>query len=174
MPKEKTKNQAWVSSEGKKLLDRDIRKGFVTRTMPLEQVYDRHRVHYQICGRDHADALRLFPGRLKSAFARAELDQNRAAQEEAAMIQDRITHPRPAVARGKEQWEGSRAQRKLKDDVTNHIHVGKTVAEFRATRHVYQKLTVREFGKKLEQELKLRKWKENYPKRIKSIPANHH
>jgi len=168
------KAQAWRSSQGKKLLEYDIRKGRVTRMMDLEAVYNMHRAEFEICGSSPAEAFCLFEGRLEAAFKRRAENTSRSAAENAAFQQDRLTHPRPATNfRGSPQWEGSAAQRLMKQDITAGLHLGKTPTEFRMTRPEYQQFLVVEIGGHLKQEIKLRKWKENYPGRIKSIPPKH-
>jgi hypothetical protein len=174
MPPKKKKVPAWsLASEGKKLLDRDIRKGFVTQGMSLEEIYSMHQEEYEKYGKNPEDAFRLFKGRVKGAFAQGGRASARSAVEAAALQQDRLTHPRPAMFAGLPQWEESEAQRLLKEDVAAGKHEGKTPTEFRSTRPEYQVYSSTFIGGHVNQEVKLRKWKENYPKRIKSIPANH-
>jgi len=173
MAPRKKKAQAWVSSEGKKLLERDIRKKFVTVEMPVDAVYNMHRAEYDECGVSPAEARRLFDGRLKAAFKRGSMMKKRSEEEALALKSDRLTHPRPLLdAHGTPQWEGSIAQKYMKQDIAHKLHLGKTSAEFCMTRPEYQVYGVERIGKKIEQEVKLRKWKENYPQRIKSLPTN--
>jgi len=167
------KKKGWVSSEGKKLLERDIRKGVVTTDMSLQEIFDMHREEYEQVGKTPQEAFRLFEGRVKRAFVRGGQDSSRSAVEAAALQQDRLTHPRPAMFAGAPQWPGSEAERLLKEDVGAGKHVGKTPTQFRLTRPEYQVYSAAFIGGHIKQEVKLRKWKENYPGRIQSIPANH-
>ena len=84
-----------------------------------------------------------------------------------------MTHPRPAMFAGVPQWEGSEAQRLLKEDVAAGNHVGKTPTQFRLTRPEYQVYNAAFIGGHIKQEVKRRKFIANYPNRIKSLPANH-
>jgi hypothetical protein len=167
------KKQSWISSEGRKLLDFDIRKKKVNRDMSLEQIYNMHCEEYEKCGANPQEAFRLFEGCLKSAFQQADKDTNRAAREFAALQQDGLTHPHPATnLHGSPQWEGSVAQGLMKQDVAAELHLGKTPTQFRLTRQEYQAWSVGEIGGHMKQEEKLQKWKKNYPGRMKSIPYN--
>jgi len=168
------KKKGWRSSEGRKLLERDIRKGDVTTDMGLQEIFNMHREEYEKVGKTPEEAHRLFEGRVKRAFERGGEDSSRSARENVAFQQDRLTHPRPAVdASGAPQWPGSEAERLLKQDVAAGNHEGKTPTQFRLTRPEYQVYTPAFIGGHIKQEVKLRKWKENYPGRIQSIPANH-
>ena len=167
------KKKGWVSSEGKKLLERDIRKGVVTTNMSTEEVFNMHREEYEEIGKTPQEARRLFDGRLQRAFVKGGQDSTRAARENAAFQQDRLTHPRPAMFAGAPQWEGSEAQRLLKEDVAAGKDQGKTPTQFRLTRPEYQVYSAEFIRGHIKQELNLRKWKEHYPGRIQSIPANH-
>ena len=127
MPPKKKKVPAWsLACEGKKLLDRDIRKGFVTQGMSLEEIYSMHQEEYEKYGETPQEAFRLFKGRVKGAFEQGGRKSARSAVEAAALQQDRMTHPRPAMFAGVPQWEGSEAQHLLKEDVAAGNHVGKT------------------------------------------------
>ena len=172
MPREK-KVPGWRGSEGKKLLDRDIRKGAATRGMSMEAIFDMHREVYEQYGKTPEEAFRLFEGRVTRAFASGGRESSRAAVEATALQQDRVTHPRPAMFAGAPQWAGSEAQRLLKEDVAAGNHEGKTPTEFRSTRPEYQVYSSTFIGNHVKQEIKLRKWNENRPGRIQSLPANH-
>ena len=167
------KKKGWVSSEGKKLLERDIRKGDVTPAMSMEEIFNMHREEYEEIGKTPQEARRLFDGRVKRAFAVGGQHSTRAAVEAAALQQDRLTHPRPAMFAGAPQWEGSEAQRLLKEDVAAGKDEGKTPTQFRLTRPEYQVYSAEFIRGHIKQELNLRKWNENRPGRIQSLPANH-
>ena len=174
MPPKKKKVPRWTGNcEGKKLLDRDVRKGAVTQHMSLQAIYDMHREEYEKYGETPEEAFRLFKGRVARAFASGTRDSNRSAVEAAALQQDRLTHPRPAMFAGAPQWEGSEAQRLMKEDVAAGKDEGKTPTQFRLTRPEYQVYTSTFIGGHMKQEVKLRKWNENRPGRIQSLPANH-
>ena len=171
------KKKGWVSSEGKKLLDRDIRKGVVTTNMSKEEVFNMHREEYEEVGKTPEEAYRHFDGRLKRAFERSGQDSTRAARENTALQQDRLTHPRPAMFAGAPQWVGSEAERLLKEDVAagkDGKDEGKTPTQFRLTRPEYQVYSAEFIRGHIKQEINLRKWKEHYQGRIQSIPANHY
>ena len=142
--------------------------------MSLQAIYNLHCEEYEKYGKDPEDAFRLFKGRVKDSFEQGGRASARSALEAAAALQqDRMTHPHPAMFAGAPQWEGSEAQCLLKEDVGAAKHEGKTPTEFRLTRPEYQVYTAAFIGGHVKQEVKVRKWKENYPGRIGSLPANH-
>jgi len=171
-PRQK-KVQAWVSSEGKKLLDRDVRKGRVTRATNEIEAYNMHPAEYDICGSTPAEARRLFAGRLESALTRGEVNSNRSAQESVAYQQDRAVHPRPALDfHGTPQWEGSEAQKRMREDVKNKVHESLNASQLQASRPEYADYSAQQIGQHASQEARLQKWKKYYPKRIKSLPPS--
>jgi hypothetical protein len=59
--------------------------------------------------------------------------------------------------RGKPRWEGSQAEAKLKEDVMNNLHIGKTYNELRETKKEYKQFSEVIFGKHIYEEVQLRK-----------------
>ena len=91
MPPKSKKKPSWTKSEGKVLLQRDIRRGNVTEGMDYEVVF---MMRAEFCvGETPEEALRLFKGRLKAALGRNTADADRAEDELALLQQDRQIHP---------------------------------------------------------------------------------
>ena len=110
MPPKKKKTQAWIASKGRKILFSDITSGKISENIKYEQVFHM-RPEFAV-GDTPGEALRLFENRLASA--RKVI----CATELAMFQQDRLAHPFPSTNhRGEPQWEGSTAQKVLKEDV---------------------------------------------------------
>jgi len=168
------KPKAWESSDGKKLLDRAIRKGEVTQAMTKLEIFNLYCAQFEECASTPAESYRLFDSHLASAFARATQDRARAAVEWEAYLQDRTTHPHPVLnAHGRPQWEGSPAQKAMKQDVKNGTLHGMTQSQIRASRTEYQVFTADEIGQHKSQEERKQKWFANRKDRIKSIPPSY-
>jgi hypothetical protein len=107
---------AWEKSPAKKLLANDIISGTVPDTMHWGEVFGK-RPEYQ------ATARRLFANRLKSLREQINRAKGIAANEETALAHDRSLFPVPTHNyRGEPRWEGSEAERLLKEDVGNGLH----------------------------------------------------
>jgi len=168
------KAKAWQSSDGKKLLDRAIRKGQVTQNMTKDQIFNLYHPQFEECGKTPAEAYRLFDGRLASAFLRATEDRNRAEEDLAALRHDRATHPFPQLdAKGRPQWEGSLAQISMRQDVKNGVLHGMTQSQIRMSRPEYQIFDAETIGQHKSQEERKQKWFANRKDRIKSIPPSY-
>jgi len=110
----------WEHSEGRKLLRRDIRDGQFNNVRWQEAFYFRPEF---AVGATPDDALRLFKNRFASAKRWVEKKQNRAEEEEIAMLHDRAKYPPPATNhKGEPRWNGSAAEAALKEDYKQGKH----------------------------------------------------
>lgn len=88
---------------------------------------------------DAAEAKRLFKGRLKTARAYVKKKVERAATELELYHQDRLVYPPKATMfSGEPRWEGSDAQKFLKEDVGNGVHLVMSNTDFYTSRPAYQ------------------------------------
>ena len=131
----------WATSEGRKLLFADIRSGRIPATMSWQAAYQL-RPEFVVGTKANPTAEKaesLFEGRLKSARGiLAEKDQ-RAVSELALLRADRLIHPVPATNhQGEPRWEGSEAQKLLKDDVKKLKHEGMKPLAYYASRPQYK------------------------------------
>ena len=89
-----------------------------------------------------ADAKRLFQNRLKNAREKNEMNNSRASSELALLLADRIAVPPPATDhQGLPRWEGSAAQKCLKQDVAANQRIGINKIHFFLSRDGYQLFT---------------------------------
>lgn len=131
--KKKTKKKAdgWNFSKGQALLREDVVSGRIPMTMPWEAVYATFFRPEYLVGEDAEDAKRLFEGRLQSARNRHTSHQSRADEEERLMLADRQRHPPPAFDfRGEPRWDGSQAQKIVKQDVDSGFYLGKKPLDY--------------------------------------------
>lgn len=86
-------------------------------------------------GESPSEAKRLFEGRLAAARKREGKKVSRATEEERLFRADRLVHPVPQTNhRGEPHWDGSAAQKTLKQDVANGVHIGMMPQQYYAFR----------------------------------------
>lgn len=153
---------AWISSEGRRLLFRDIRKGVITKEMSWEDVFFM-REEFAV-GDTPDEAYRLFQGRLASAFKIAEERDKRQSSELDMLRQDRQIYPVPKTNQfGERRWDGSAAQTQLKKDVDDGLHLNTNKHAFYSLHpDVYKAFKVDTIWAHVEQEVRLRKFKKQY------------
>jgi len=159
------KKHSWSKSDGKALLLADIRAKRVTHAMDWDAVF---QTRPKFCvGVTPVEALRLFQGRLTRAFKAVAVKDERVAHELALMQQDHIAHPRPALDHhGNPQWEGSQLQKLLKKDIAEGKHLTMSTTQLYNFRPEYQSMHKPLFLGKIEQEVKLVKFKKQYRNRF--------
>ena len=98
---------------------------------------------------------RLFRNRLKNAHKKVEMKTARASGELALLQADRIIVPPPARDhQGRLRWEGSAAQKQLKQDVAANQHIDISKIHFFLSQDVYQQFTADYIWAKVRQEVK--------------------
>lgn len=154
----KKKRIAWLGSEGRRLLAKDVREGRVTDTMDWQAVYDM-RPEFEV-GQSPAEARRLFEGRLKSALEAGSKNRNRAARELGFFHADRASVPRPTVDNnGLPRWDRSQAKQLLQQDILVHQkHTFMSARAIRLSRPEYQVYDDQYIAKKIEQTLRTDKF----------------
>jgi hypothetical protein len=114
-------------------------------------------------GETPAEAKRLFRNRLKNAHIKVEQKTARASSELALLQADRIAVPPPARDhQGRPPWEGSAAQKQLKEDVAANKHIGISKTHFFLSQEAYQFFTADNIWAKVRQEVKLKKILKQY------------
>jgi len=136
------------------------------KTIPDDEHYKevfKRRPEFAYPNNNPAKALRLFEGRLQAAHKKVAQKSSRAAEEEAIFRADRlVVPPSPTDFYGRPRWNGSNVQALLKKDFADDNHVGLTTKQFQSTRPEYGTLTVRELGRRMAQEDRLRKFNNQY------------
>jgi hypothetical protein len=160
-PRKKSVN--WNSSDGKKLLIKDLCSGAIPiRGGDIAAIYNT-RPQF---GGDDANRFRLFAARLRNARKNVEDGQLRAASEAAALRHDRDLYPiRDVDDRNLPRWQGSQAQQLLKAYVSNGKHERMKPSALYITQDAYQIYSLDVFRGHIYQEQKLRKFLNQYGSR---------
>ena len=155
--KKKDPEKKWITCTTKKILFEDIVSGFIPDEMHWEEAYDR-REEYKVTTK------RLFKGRLDRLRADIRKKQAFAASDSAALANDRLLHPVPTHNhRGEPRWEGSEAQRLLRQDIDLGNHLDLMPRDlFMSEPDYYDNYPLEVFRKHIEQEVKLRKFLHQY------------
>jgi hypothetical protein len=157
--------EPWISSRTKKLLSDDIMNGVVTDNMHWEVVIGIRPQFGQT-------VRRLFESRLSSLRKQINRAKGIAVDEEAALAHDRALFPAPTHNhRGEPRWDGSKAQRLLKQDVSNGLQKTMKPAQFHMTRPEFQVYPLAVFRGHIYQEERFSKfctWRNEDPKQKKA------
>ena len=142
----------WKDSRARRLLEEDLISGEI----PLDPEEMDARTAYYPEFADHT--YEQFRDRLRDARARGLKDKSHAISDEAVMEQDGLLYPkRTHNDRGVPRWDGSDAQRLLKQDFNegNHLVEPKVLHQ---SREEYKKFPLQVFRGHIDQEKRLRKW----------------
>jgi hypothetical protein len=144
-----------------------LKNAFMDGTIPLDWDGSRPEdIYAQFAGTDAFRGLSFdrdeFSRRLKSLQAIVTLKKDRVILDKIAFDTFRENFPvREHNDIGDLRWNGSLAERFLKEDMKAGLHDGLTPLEFRESRVEYQEFSVERFRKHIDQEKRL--WKmENY------------
>lgn len=159
-PQTKYKPITWNKSKAKELLEADLATGRIPcdgRQMRAQEVYQT---------RPEYATVSLDTFRKKLAYLRKttrEANEQRAA-DATAYAQDRLLHPYTTHNNnGVPRWEGSDAQRFLKDDITAGLHTQMKPKELYGMRaEYYEVFSLDKFRGHIAQEVKSRKFKTSY------------
>jgi len=158
----KQKDDDWLHSEGRRLLESDLQSNRICDATDWRTVYHL-RPEFAV-GETPEEALRLFEGRLYRARQRHKRQRNLAASELAMLQHDRQQHPVPTTDRrtGEPRWDGSEAQRLLKIDVKNKVHETMSRTAFYNSRPEYQEFSKATIDRKVPQEVSRIKFVNQY------------
>ena len=114
----------WEKSWAKEILRTAISNGDIT----LAHTYDEiHSWHTEVEATDR----KKLPGRVCGLRDQVSADKKAADSDEIALLHDRALYPTPTENfRGEPRWQGSEAEKKLKEDIAAGVHLTMTPAEF--------------------------------------------
>ena len=150
-------DEYWGTSETKELLKKDILTGKVTDSMSIKQVWES-RSEYNVIKYE------LFRSRLYALKKQLKTSKQRAMDDEKDYLHDRNLIPKPTEnAIGLPVWNGSVAEKLLKEDLDNGLYIPGKVQQLHKSRKEYVdffSLTV--FRGRIHQEIQKRKFKAQY------------
>jgi hypothetical protein len=150
----KIKRISWAKSKARRLLWRDLRKGFTPMDMEPADVF-LTRPEFA----EYDDNFDRFKNRLTSLKKQCVAFEDRAAIDGAAFAHDRALYPFPLLNfRGEPQWPGSGAEMWLNRDITDGLHDQMLPRVLRQTRVEYQEFQLKTFREHIYQEVKKRKY----------------
>ena len=157
----KKKKKTWSNSDGRKFLRSDIRNGRIPADMDWEVAFLlRPQFAFE---KDQTEAKRLFKDRLATARKYVQRKLDRAAEELELYRQDRqVIPPKDMMYSGEPRWDGSNAQRLLKQDVAEGIHLTMSPAQFYVFRPEYQLFHKRTITDHIAQEESTEKFLKQY------------
>jgi hypothetical protein len=151
----------WRYSEARRLLEQDLRSGVI----PL----DGHAMSVEECYTQRPEfsdfEFESFARRLHALRKQCAAKTNRSVADTAALAHDRVIAERQIAAGGiirLLQWDGSEAERLLKLDIANDLHINLTPKNFHRSRPEYQVFSLKVFRGYIHQELKRRKFITSY------------
>ena len=147
---------AWGHSNARQLLIDDILNGIIPLTNEEMMPSVAYRSRPEYAQYPESD----FPPRLKAVREICKARLNRSVVDTAAYHNDRRFDVRPAqAATGLPRWEGSEAERFLKEDIENELHEQMLPRELFMTRSAYfEVFTLKVFRGHIAQEVKRRKF----------------
>ena len=110
--------------------------------------------------------------RIASMRRQVQDAQDYAATDHAAIVKDRLVYPvKTTTSKGKPRWRGSYAERVLKMDIANNLHVGKKPKQLYNSRPtVYGAFDLKVFRGHLDQEREKLKPFDKRPGQCKNKP----
>lgn len=149
----------WKTSKAKEKMAQDMIDGKI----PLEgkidskEIYDRLYAKNTLFKDFPYDKVR-YDRRMKTLRGAILRLQHWADYDNKAIVEDLQKYPKKATnIRGEPRWEGSAAEKFLKKDVDDGLHLGKDLKELWATRDEYKAFTKTVFRKHIDQEKQSRK-----------------
>ena len=145
----------WRDNAARKLLEQDIMNGVI----PLTNAEMSARVVHGLRPEFTQLPYDSFPRRLQALRTACKAKLDRGITDAAAFEHDRKFDQRPTFASlGLPRWEGSDAQRLLKADITEGVHLHMTPYELHGTRDEYKVFSLTVFRGHIHQEVKRRKF----------------
>lgn len=166
MPKE---SAGWTQSWAREQLYTDVYLGAITDDMDDATAF-ASRVEFA-----QYDGTRLFPARLKRMRKRVNELKSKSEKELAALQRDRQTDvgKLPLFNHwGEPRWEGSEAQRLLKEDIANGKHEGIKPLGLWRSRPEYHSTDPNRFRQHIYQEIRTVKFKKQVRKKAESKLKN--
>ena len=144
----------WASSDAKHLIVQDMMDGLVPYDQPIRNMRHLYDQMYA-----HQPEFRDFPydnERYKARFSRIQVAVKRlkwaADYDEKALAAARLVYPQQTHGpTGKILWEGSEADKWLKVDMANNLHLQMKPGKLFETRECYKEFGKRRFSKRIDQ-----------------------
>ena len=157
----------WENSAAYRLLEQDIRHGLVQDDSDFEMVY-LMRPEYAIF--DHTKFKKRLKSLQKSAgklLSRAEMDETRFEAFVSKHTISLFSH------KGYIQWQGSEAQKKLQNDISNNKHCTMRKQDLYGSRaEYYEHFPLKAFRDFVKQEVRTGKWKHTLAVKGKQFKAS--
>jgi hypothetical protein len=148
--KDGNKPSKWKDSEAKMLLQQDILDGKVTASMKPKEVFEM-RAEYKVYG------MKNFRPNLYSLRSSISANQQKADSDAVALVHDRRIHPKVAhTPKGYPRWDGSEAQRLLKEDMESSGTNRFEPSVLRETRPEYEVFPLKVFRDHIYQEARMK------------------
>jgi hypothetical protein len=162
-PEEPPKEPEWRNSNAQVLLRHLLESGQVPSVLGIMSPADIWKNFCEPRTEFSGFSYAKFPDRLRAMQKQHRVKVGRAADENAALLHDRINFPTPSHNhRGERQWHGSEAERLLKFDVLAKNHEGMTPSQFYDTRLQYKEYPLEVVRKHIHQEVRLLKLRSQY------------
>lgn len=141
----------WEKSWAKEILRQAVYNGDIT----TEHSYDEiHAWHPEVQSTDRSK----LPGRMRGLREQVLVDSDEADKDALALAHDRKLYKVPTHNyRGEPRWEGSDAQKKLKMEIAQGVHLTMSPADF-ACRAVFQDYPEDVIREHIYQEIKFQKY----------------
>jgi len=152
----KAASAGWTQSWAREQLYRDVYLGVITDDMDDATAF-ASRDEFALF-----DGMRFFPSRLERMRKRVAELKSKSARELAALQRDRQTDvgKLPLFNHwGEPRWDGSEAQRLLKEDIANGKHEGIQPLELWRSRQEYHSTDSNRFRQHIYQEIRTVKFK---------------
>lgn len=141
----------WQFSWAKEILRKAISNGDITENHSYDEI---HLWHPEIQATDRSK----LPGRIRGLREQVTQDTESAKEDAFALEHDRKLYPIPTHNyRGEPRWEGSAAQKQLKDDVAKGLHLTMTPQEF-GSRQIFKDYAEDIIREHIYQEIKFQKY----------------
>jgi hypothetical protein len=136
----------WKDSTAKQMLTKDLNDGMVTPDMKPKQVFQMREELYTPYAKNFASNYRSLQRSILALHTRRD-------EDDAWVAHDRLLCPPQAVdPHGYPRWDGSAAQRLLKQDVAVGKHEELRPKELRSTRIEYMQFPLKTFRDHIHQE----------------------
>jgi hypothetical protein len=153
-----TREKSWRCSEARRLLEQDLRSGVI----PL----DGHEMSVEECYTQRPEfsdfPFESFPRRLQALRKQCAAKNNRSVADTTAFAHDHALLVARRQGGDVLRWDGSEAERLLKLDIANGLHLNLTPKNFYQFRAEYQVHSLKVVRGHIHQELKRLKFVKSY------------
>jgi len=149
----------WLGSRARFELSKLIFNGDIDSETSPQAAFDLCKSRLPEAFKHYRFEEKFWPKRLVAVITEVNLLAEKAKKEKESLVRDRKLKPKPAITqRGYPRWEGSSAEKLLREDIDNGKHLRhKSLKKFEASRPEYQQFE--NFGGHVHQDIKRRKYK---------------